>query len=497
MLRRTNSRLVDLAPTSLSAALMQRRVQRLLGGPFASAGESSARLAHVFTAIIESGKKTASVEHGKELAYAGRAVALLNCGSVEAAAEDIAAAAKNSALARICASLRVRCSSAKLQHYLRTSGVQGSEAYVNPKIIDELQCKLAGDLNNLANVAEADDFVPVLLIAESTLSNGSSADKIADAFAAIKEEMFRAPAVANMAALTGEKVPRYAAVAFDAQRAWAAEKALLAGNSGNVKTPFKHVKAGTGFVVDKALNLTTEENAAMMQAAAWLEDKEAAINVLDMGDAGVAGYRPSAHSQPLLVQVGHFLGLQAAHNAVCPNLDRLIANIKAPGSHDVASIEAALKDSTKPFLENSSFSDGASRLGLADDAFATLLESLDEGYSTGTDFANLSTPRAQDELVALESSLLAQAEARAQVGFAAGLAQAGKLDKASAVLDDVITENNYVEIWRAYLLKGNVAKKLGQIEQSDAAFRMLHSLKMQPEGRDLPLRDKFRDISAF
>lgn len=495
---------VDLPPSTLTSVLVQRRVLRLLGGTLAAAGgETAARLAKVYTDIADSKSKSSALPHGRQLAIAGRAAALLSCGCLDDAAADLQSikATGDAGLARVAASLQVRVTSARLTHLVRTQDVQGSAAWIDPSGISTVAAQLNKDIALLASVSNKGDFTPILLSAEAALNgaSGSPASACA-AFESLNEAMFKPSAAAAIqgAQAKQEEAPSVTCVmAFDAQRAWATEKAF------GVTPQFKHIAPGTGFSSDGAVvgkeKLTTEERAALLQIAAWREDAFSPINVLDMGDAAVAGYGPSASSAHMLLKVGHFLGLYSAHNAVVPNLESKLSGggFDKPGSHSVEAIEAALKNTSEGVLDQlASFH--CSRLGVADDAYAAINESLAHGYGGRvTDFSNIGTPAAEQALASLEEDLLNQAFQRAQVGLAAACASNNQLTKADQLLDEVISHGNYAELWRAYLLKGNVAKKLGQVDASDAAFRALHSLKIQPEGRDLPLRDQHRDISAF
>jgi tetratricopeptide (TPR) repeat protein len=97
----------------------------------------------------------------------------------------------------------------------------------------------------------------------------------------------------------------------------------------------------------------------------------------------------------------------------------------------------------------------------------------------------------------LSRNLLTQVVSRATVGLAEALTQLGDTHAAEQLLRNVEHADAYIDMWRLWLVKGNLYRKLGKIEEADAAFKKLHGLKLQPPHSDIPLMDEFRHKSAF
>ncbi|KAG8346682.1 hypothetical protein ERJ75_000134900 [Trypanosoma vivax] len=66
---------------------------------------------------------------------------------------------------------------------------------------------------------------------------------------------------------------------------------------------------------------------------------------------------------------------------------------------------------------------------------------------------------------------------RTRVNVAAALIQLDRLQEAVRILDAVIEGDDYIHMWRAYLMRAEAHKKLGLVSKSDKDFRQLSKLK--------------------
>jgi hypothetical protein len=97
----------------------------------------------------------------------------------------------------------------------------------------------------------------------------------------------------------------------------------------------------------------------------------------------------------------------------------------------------------------------------------------------------------------LAKDLMQQVIARAKVGQAEALTQLGQHEEAERLLKAVEQQDAYIDMWRLLQAKGTLMRKTGRVDAADGAFKLMHALRQQAQGTDLPLIDENRYKSAF
>uniref|UniRef100_A0A7S1L636 Uncharacterized protein n=1 Tax=Neobodo designis TaxID=312471 RepID=A0A7S1L636_NEODS len=135
-----------------------------------------------------------------------------------------------------------------------------------------------------------------------------------------------------------------------------------------------------------------------------------------------------------------------------------------------------------------------SQLTAEDADFFAAFDALNRASSDSVPAGNSA---AAQYYASLAKDLMQQVVFRAKVGQAEALTALGETAQAAELVQEVEAADAYVDMWRLFAAKGALMRKIGRVEDADAAFKQLHALKHQKAGMDLPLMDENRHKSAF
>ena len=111
-------------------------------------------------------------------------------------------------------------------------------------------------------------------------------------------------------------------------------------------------------------------------------------------------------------------------------------------------------------------------------------------------FAKIDKAAPKMSKVELVRCLSEQMMFRAMVGQAVALEECNDLTGAIDVLNKVIEGNKYLHMWRALEARGRCYRKFGKMDDAEADFKTLFSLKKN-SARDIPAVDSYRTKSVF
>jgi hypothetical protein len=491
-----------VAPAEAGASVAFHQVLRMLGGAHTA----------VNPAALESvlARKGVSAE-ATTLAHLGLAGVFLQAGLTDAAAKhiDAVSGSLDAGAAALRTQLRTQLAAVQVDQAMAQLGVSGAGA---EEKLATLSMELDKQLSELKSTFGS-SWAVKLLGAELQLAraaNASQASAAKAAFAQLVEALpLRAPTSdadeATLAAVYSAQSAVDAAAAFESLKKGGKWSAAV---SGMMTAPAVDV-AALPFSA-KSSGLTPAEAAALNLVYAATKDQSVAIDLVPSA-TGPEGYGRWNGSSSAIKVASEADRLRAVAAAAPASFTAAVDAIAAPAAGsspfaDAKALEAVAALAKKNNIEGDFLDAVESTVGAvapssvhhaSDEAFFNAFAALRGEYDHGCDLGHLNGD-AESQLQQLNRLLSKQAEGRVRLGYARALDAAGEPEAALAQVDTVIADNQYLEMWRALQLRGDVLKQLGRVQEADLAHKILFELKEQPnEKLDIPLQDVNRDVSHF